>query len=162
MTVEYSDQQIRELEQIAAALRRDSLRMIYQRQAGHPGGSLSAADIMAALYFHVMRIDPQNPDWPDRDRFILSKGHASALLYSALARRGFFPAADLDHWGELTCHLQGHPDRLKTPGVDMTSGILGHGIAVGAGLALAAKRGREPRFTSICRKSPMKSRVMRK
>ena len=139
MTVEYSDQQIRELEQIAAALRRDSLRMIYQRQAGHPGGSLSAADIMAALYFHVMRIDPQNPDWPDRDRFILSKGHASALLYSALARRGFFPAADLDHWGELTCHLQGHPDRLKTPGVDMTSGILGHGIAVGAGLALAAQ-----------------------
>ncbi|MGA2368029.1 MAG: transketolase, partial [Dehalococcoidia bacterium] len=99
MTVEYSDQQIRELEQIAVALRRDSLRMIYQRQAGHPGGSLSAADIMAVLYFNTMRIDPQNPDWPDRDRFILSKGHASALLYSALARRGFFPAADLDHWG---------------------------------------------------------------
>ncbi|MGA9049618.1 MAG: transketolase [Dehalococcoidia bacterium] len=139
MTAEYSDQQIRELEQIAAALRRDSLRIIYQRQAGHPGGSLSAADIMAVLYFHVMRIDPQNPEWPDRDRFILSKGHASALLYSALARRGFFPASDLDHWGELTCHLQGHPDRLKTPGVDMTSGILGHGIAVGGGLALAAK-----------------------
>ncbi|MGA3085381.1 MAG: transketolase [Thermodesulfobacteriota bacterium] len=138
MTIEYSDQQIRELEQIAVALRRDSLRMIYQRQAGHPGGSLSAADIMAVLYFNTMRIDPQNPDWPDRDRFILSKGHASALLYSTLARRGFFPASDLDHWGELTCHLQGHPDRLKTPGVDMTSGILGHGIAVGAGLALAA------------------------
>ncbi len=138
MTIEYSDQQIRELEQIAVALRRDSLRMIYQRQAGHPGGSLSAADIMAVLYFNTMRIDPQNPNWPDRDRFILSKGHASALLYSTLARRGFFPASDLDHWGELTCHLQGHPDRLKTPGVDLTSGILGHGIAVGAGLALAA------------------------
>jgi transketolase len=136
---EYDNQKIRELEQTASALRQDSLKMIYQRQAGHPGGSLSSADIMAVLYFHIMKIDPQNPGWPDRDRFILSKGHASALLYSALARRGFFPAADLDHWGELACHLQGHPDRLKTPGVDMTSGILGHGIAVGAGLAAAAR-----------------------
>jgi transketolase len=136
---ERDSQQIEELEQIAASLRRDSLKMIYQRQAGHPGGSLSAADIMAVLYFHTLRIDPRNPNWPDRDRFILSKGHASALLYSALARRGFFNVSDLDHWGELSCHLQGHPDRLKTPGVDMTSGILGHGLAVGAGLAAAAK-----------------------
>ncbi len=135
----YNGSDIAELNKIANYLRRQSLTMIYQRQAGHPGGCLSAAEIMAVLYFHVLRIDPQRPAWEDRDRFILSKGHASALLYSALARRGFFPMADLDHWGELNCHLQGHPDRLKTPGVDMTSGILGHGIAIASGLALAAR-----------------------
>jgi transketolase len=129
-----------ELQEKARALRLDSIGMIYQRQAGHPGGSLSAADIMAALFFYKMRLDPERPDWPDRDRFILSKGHASALLYAALARRGFFPADDLKRWGELDCHLQGHPDRLKTPGVDMTSGLLGHGVAIGAGIALAARK----------------------
>jgi transketolase len=134
----YSDSDIYELKTVAGYLRRQSLTMIYRRQAGHPGGCLSAADIMAALYFRIMRIDPQRPGWEERDRFILSKGHASALLYSALAKRGFFPESDLEHWGELDCHLQGHPDRLKTPGVDMTSGILGHGIAIGCGLALAA------------------------
>ena len=135
----YPESLIIELEERARQLRLDSLRMIYERGAGHPGGSLSAADIMAALFFHKMRLDPQRPDWPERDRFILSKGHASATLYAALARRGFFPAEDLERWGELDCHLQGHPDRLKTPGVDMTSGILGHGVAISAGLALAAQ-----------------------
>lgn len=130
---------IQELEGIAARLRVDSLEMIHRRGAGHPGGSLSAAEIVAALYFHHLKIDPQRPDWEGRDRFILSKGHASALLYAALARRGYFPVEDLRGWGELDCHLQGHPDRLKTPGVDMTSGVLGHGMAVGAGLALAAR-----------------------
>ena len=128
-----------ELEERARQLRIDSIEMIYRRQAGHPGGSLSAAEIMAALYFYKMRIDPARPDWPDRDRLIMSKGHASAVLYAALARRGFFPVEDLAGWGDLTCHLQGHPDRLKTPGVDMTSGILGHGVAIGAGLALAGR-----------------------
>lgn len=134
----HSDALVSELEARARQLRIDSLRMIYQRQAGHPGGSLSAAEIVAALFFHHMRLDPQNPQWPARDRFILSKGHASAILYAALARRGYFPVEDLDRWGDLDCHLQGHPDCLKTPGVEMTSGILGHGLAVGAGLALAA------------------------
>jgi transketolase len=94
---------------------------------------------MAALFFHKLRLDPQRPDWPERDRFILSKGHASAILYAALARREFFPIEDLKAWGELTCHLQGHPDRLKTPGVEMTSGVLGHGVAIGAGLALMGR-----------------------
>ena len=135
----YDNTLIVDLKAQANYLRRHSLTMIYNRQAGHPGGCLSAADIVAALYFRVLRIDPQKPDWEDRDRFILSKGHASALLYSALARRGYFPQSDLQHWGELGCHLQGHPDRLKTPGVDMTSGILGHGIAIGLGLSLAAR-----------------------
>ena len=130
---------ILELEERAHQIRVDSIDMIYERQAGHPGGSLSCADILAALFFHKLRIDPEHPDWPDRDRFILSKGHASAALYSALSLRGFFPREDLGHWGEFTCHLQGHPDCHKTPGVDMTTGILGHGIAIGIGLALAAR-----------------------
>jgi transketolase len=128
-----------ELEARARQLRIDSLDMIHRRQAGHPGGSLSAAEIIAALFFCKMRLDPEQPDWPERDRFILSKGHAAAILYAALARRGFFPIEDLKRWGELDCHLQGHPDRLKTPGVEMTSGILGHGVAIGAGLALASR-----------------------
>lgn len=135
----HSESLILELEERARQLRLDSLDMIHRRNAGHPGGSLSAAEIVAALFFHQMRLDPQRPDWPERDRFILSKGHASAVLYAALARRGFFPLEDLKAWGELECHLQGHPDRLKTPGVDMTSGLLGHGVAIGAGLALAAR-----------------------
>jgi transketolase len=130
---------IMELEGIARQIRMDIVEMIHKRQSGHPGGSLSAADIMTALYFHHMRVDPSCPDWPERDRLILSKGHASALLYSALARRGYYPVEDLWDWGKLECHLQGHPDRLKTPGVEMTTGILGHGIAIGAGLALAAR-----------------------
>jgi transketolase len=123
----------------AARMRIDIVEMIGEAGSGHPGGSLSAAEIMAALFFHKLRLDPKNPDWPERDRFILSKGHASAILYVCLAKLGFFPESDLERWGDLDCHLQGHPDRLKTPGVDMTSGILGHGIAIGAGLALAAR-----------------------
>ncbi len=130
---------IQQLAEHARQLRLDSLDMIYRRQAGHPGGCLSAADIVAALFFHKLRLDPADPAWPERDRFLLSKGHASALLYAALARRSYFPPSDLEGWGELACHLQGHPDRLKTPGVDMNSGILGHGIAIGCGLALAAR-----------------------
>lgn len=139
MPYHHSEAQILWLEEMARQLRIDSIEMIYRRQAGHPGGSLSAAEIMTALLFYKMRIDPARPDWPERDRLIMSKGHASAVLYAALARRGYFPIEDLAHWGELACHLQGHPDRLKTPGVDMTSGLLGHGIAIGIGLALAAR-----------------------
>ncbi len=132
-------EKISELEELARQLRVDSLRLITRRGAGHPGGALSAAEIIAVLYFHHLRIDPVRPDWEERDRFILSKGHASAVLYPALTRRGFFPESELEHWGEVDCPHQGHPDRLKTPGVDMTSGLLGHGVAVGAGLALAAR-----------------------
>jgi transketolase len=135
----YPESLILELNERARELRLDSLEMIHRRGAGHPGGSLSIAEIMAALFFHKMRLDPQRLDWPERDRFILSKGHASAILYAALARREFFPIEDLKAWGELTCHLQGHPDRLKTPGVEMTSGVLGHGVAIGAGLALIGR-----------------------
>jgi len=130
---------ISELEEIARLLRVDSLQLIHRRGAGHPGGALSAAEIMAVLYFHILRVDPTDPNWEERDRFILSKGHASAVLYAALTRRGFFPASELERWGEVDCPHQGHPDRFKTPGVDMTSGLLGHGVAVGTGLALAAR-----------------------
>ena len=132
-------EEVSRLEEIARRLRMDSLRLIHRRGAGHPGGALSAAEIMAVLYFHTLRIDPSRPDWPERDRFILSKGHASAVLYSALSRRGYFAFSELDNWGEVDCPHQGHPDRLRTPGVDMTSGILGHGVAIGVGLALAAR-----------------------
>jgi len=137
--VHHSEKLIKKLNGIARQLRIDALEMIHRRQAGHPGGSLSSAEIVTACFFHHLRIDPERPDWEERDRFILSKGHASALLYAALARRGFFPMEDLQEWGKITCHLQGHPDRLKTPGVDMTTGVLGHGVAIGAGVCLAAR-----------------------
>ncbi|MBN1267330.1 MAG: transketolase [Anaerolineales bacterium] len=132
-------ERVTELQQIATRLRINSLKLIHNRGAGHPGGTLSAAEILTVLYFHTMNLHPADPNWKDRDRFILSKGHASAGLYLSLAQRGFFPASELENWGELTCPHQGHPDRQKTPGVDMTSGILGHGVAIGSGLALAAR-----------------------
>jgi transketolase len=135
---------IYELAEIARQIRLDVLTMVYRRQAGHPGGSFSCAEILAALYFHHLRIDPSCPDWPERDRFLLSKGHAAAALYAALARRGFFPVEDLEEWGQLGAHLQGHPDRLKTPGVDMSSGLLGHGLPIAVGLSLAQRT--RPRF----------------
>ena len=137
--VYHSDELVSSLTSKAADLRRTVIDMIYCAQSGHPGGSLSAADLVAALVFHKLRIDPANPQWPERDRFILSKGHAAPLLYAALALRGFFPLEELKTLRTLDSRLQGHPDRLKTPGVDMTAGALGHGLAVGAGLALTAR-----------------------
>lgn len=148
MTV-LTQEQITFLERMAQTLRADSLRFIHKRGSGHPGGALSAAEILSVLYFHEMHIDPKQPDLTERDRFILSKGHASAVLYAALTRRGFFDKAELENWGEVECPHQGHPDRLKTPGVDMTSGILGHGVAVGAGLALAARMKRSSSRTYV-------------
>lgn len=135
----HSEKLINELNEKAQQFRLDVLEMIHERGAGHPGGSLSAVEIITALFFHHLKIDANLPDWPERDRFILSKGHASPLLYSALARRGYFPVEELHTWGHLGSRLQGHPDRLKTPGVEMTTGVLGHGICIGAGLCLAAR-----------------------
>ncbi|MCG8501230.1 MAG: transketolase [Firmicutes bacterium] len=116
--------------------------MIYKANAGHPGGSLSAADIVTALYFHVMQIDPQNPNWEARDRFILSKGHACPVWYAALAEKGYFDMVHLNTLRKFHSILQGHPDMQKTTGIDMTSGSLGNGLSVGIGMALAAKRNR--------------------
>jgi len=128
-----------ELDAIANRLRRDVIKMTSAAGTGHPGGSLSAADMMAALYFHELRVDPARPEWPDRDRFIMSKGHACPVWYAALAERGYFPVSDL--WGlrHISSHLQGHPDMRKTLGVDMTAGPLGSGTAAGAGMALGAR-----------------------
>ena len=124
---------------IANRLRRHVIRMTYYAGSGHPAGSLSAADMMAVLYFHELRLDPARSDWPDRDRFILSKGHACPVWYAALAERGYFPVDDL--WGlrRADSHLQGHPDMRKTPGVDFTAGPLGSGLAAGVGMALGGR-----------------------
>jgi transketolase len=127
------------LEEMARKLRIEIIKMVYTAGSGHPGGSLSAADIVAALYFHVMRIDPGNPDWPDRDRFILSKGHACPVWYAALALRGFFPKEQLGTLRRVGSCLQGHPDMKKLPGLDMTTGSLGNGLSIGLGMALCGK-----------------------
>ncbi len=133
------DDTIRRLEEIARLIRIDIVTMIHKAGDGHPGAALSAADLITALYFHVLHIDPAHPNKKDRDRFILSKGHACPALYAALARRGYFPPADLVRLRTLDCHLQGHPDMNKTPGVDFTSGSLGNGIAIGLGMVLAGR-----------------------
>ena len=134
----YTKADVVRLENQAAILRQDILNMIHAAKAGHPGGSLSAIDMITALYFHVLRIDPANPDWADRDRFILSKGHACPALYAALARRGFFDPAILPTLRQYGSILQGHPDMNKVPGLDMTAGSLGNGLSVGVGMALSA------------------------
>ena len=130
---------IEELEAMAVTIRCDIIKMITAAQAGHPGGSLSAADIVTALYFRIMRIDPRNPDWSDRDRFILSKGHACPVWYAALAERGYFDTSHLTTLRQLDSILQGHADMIKTPGVDMTVGSLGQGLSAGIGMALSGK-----------------------
>ncbi len=135
----YDGRQVQELLRIALRIRQESIRMICAAGSGHPGGSLSEADILAALYFSVLRIDPNNPKWPDRDRFILSKGHACAGLYAALALRGYFPMEELQTFRKINSMLQGHPDMLKTPGIEMTAGPLGNGLSAGAGMALGAR-----------------------
>ncbi|MGD1987650.1 MAG: transketolase [Desulfobacterales bacterium] len=130
---------VEELKKMAVIIRCDIIDMICTAAAGHPGGSLSAADVVTALYFRVMRIDPENPDWPDRDRFILSKGHACPVWYAALAERGYFDKSHLKTLRQMGSILQGHPDMLKTPGIDMTAGSLGHGLPAGLGMALSGK-----------------------
>lgn len=139
MEVRHQPMSVEALQAMAATIRCDIIEMIATAEAGHPGGSLSAADIVTALYFRVMRIDPDRPDWPDRDRFILSKGHACPVWYACLAERGYFDKVHLDTLRRLNSLLQGHPDMRKTPGIDMTAGSLGHGLSAGLGMALSAK-----------------------
>ena len=131
--------EINKLDAIAKTLRKDIVTMIYKAGDGHPAPSLSVVDIVTALYFYIMRIDPSRPNWPERDRLILSKGHACPAMYAALARKGYFPLNELPRLRSLNSKLQGHPDMNKTPGVDFTSGSLGNGISVGLGMALAGK-----------------------
>lgn len=130
---------VRELEQTARDLRVEILKMLNTAQSGHTGGSLSAADVLAVLYFHKMRHDPSNPSWEERDRFVLSKGHAAPALYAALATSGYFSRDDLKSLRRLGSHLQGHPDMNKTPGVEVCTGSLGQGLSQAVGLALAAR-----------------------
>ena len=136
------DEAVDKLAERAATIRVRILQMINSAPTdhpGHPGGSLSAADIIAVLYFGVMNIDPEKPDWPDRDRFVLSKGHGVPVVYAALAERGYFPRSKLATLRQPGSILQGHPDMRKTPGLDMSTGSLGQGLSVAAGMAIAGK-----------------------
>jgi len=127
------------LKEKSREVRKNIIEMIYIAQSGHPGGALSAADIMTALYFDILNIDPQNPRWAERDRVVLSKGHACPVWYSCLAMRGYFPMKELKTLRKFESILQGHPDMVKTPGVDITTGSLGQGLSLGVGMALEGK-----------------------
>jgi len=129
----------KELQKTANEVRKGILTAVHGAKAGHPGGSLSAADIFTYLYFAEMRVDPKNPKDPDRDRFVLSKGHTAPGLYSVLANKGYFPVDDLPTLRHLGSYLQGHPDMKHIPGVDMSSGSLGQGLSAACGMALAGK-----------------------
>lgn len=132
-------QRICELSIIANKVRKNALTAVYSAKSGHPGGSLSIAEILTLLYFEVMNIDPKNPKNPDRDRFVLSKGHTAPALYSTLALRGYFPIEDIKTFRRIDSYLQGHPDMKGVPGVDMSTGSLGQGISAAGGMALSAK-----------------------
>jgi len=136
--MQYTQSQIKELENRAKQIRRLIIQMLAKAGSGHPGGSLSSADLITALYFTVLKHNPQKPDWPDRDRFHLSKGHCCPLWYAVLAESGYFPIEQLWSLRQLGSVLQGHPDR-RTPGVDVASGSLGQGLSVAIGMSLAAK-----------------------
>lgn len=130
---------VAELQKTANEIRKGIIKATHAAKSGHPGGSLSSADMFAYLYFEEMNIDPENPKMEDRDRFVLSKGHVAPGLYSTLAERGFFPKEDLLTLRHIDSYLQGHPDMKKIPGVDMSSGSLGQGISAAVGMAVAAK-----------------------
>ncbi|MED4225334.1 transketolase [Neobacillus cucumis] len=131
---------IEELKQKAIEMRKTALTMIHKAQSGHPGGSLSAADVVTALYFKEMNIDPNNPQWEDRDRFVLSKGHVCPIQYSALALRGYVPYDTIYTLRQYGSPFQGHPDMKKCPGIDISTGSLGQGLSCAVGMALGGKR----------------------
>ena len=135
----HTPEMIADLSRRAWEYRAQVLRMVYGSNSGHIGGAFSAAEYLTALYFHQLRLDPANPGWEDRDRLILSKGHGCAMLYTVLAHRGYFPVEELATFRLLNSRLQGHPEPRKTPGIEVPAGPLGHGVAIGAGMALAAR-----------------------
>ncbi len=139
MAISETKPSIEELKEISRNTRKLILESLAEAKSGHPGGSLSAVELVVALYYSVMNHDPKNPSWPDRDRFILSKGHAAPLLYAVLAQLGYFPIEQLKTLRKINSMLQGHPDSRKTPGVEMCAGSEGIGLSVGVGEALAAK-----------------------
>ena len=128
-----------ELEKMANEIRKDIVTAVHSAKSGHPGGSLSSADIFTYLYFEEINVDPANPKWEDRDRFVLSKGHVAPGLYSTLAEKGYFPKEDLKTLRHTGSYLQGHPDMKHIPGIDMSSGSLGQGVSVAVGMAAAGK-----------------------
>lgn len=131
--------QVEQLQKMAKMVRKEIIEQVYKAQSGHPGGSLSIADILTVLYFNELNIDPKNPKWDNRDRVVLSKGHCSPALYSCLANRGFFEIKELEEFRSIEGKLQGHPDMNKVVGVDMTTGSLGQGLSAANGMAIAAK-----------------------
>lgn len=131
-----SVEELARLRETALAIRRDIIRMTYTAASGHPGGSLSVTDLVTALVFHDLKLDPKRPDWPERDRLVLSKGHAAPALYAALAHRGYFPTSELLTLRQLGSRLQGHVDRSKLPGIEASTGCLGQGIGMAVGFAL--------------------------
>ncbi len=137
-----------DLEVMAYKLRTHALEMVWRRRYGHIGGCFSLAEILSCLYFYFLHIDPKRPDWEERDRLILSKGHAAPIYYAALAERGYFPVEELDSFATGGSYLEGHPD-IRTPGVDMSSGSLGMGLSVGIGTALGAKLMGKAFFTYV-------------
>lgn len=139
MSNKLTSEQVSKLEGYAKAIRSHIVSMVTEAQSGHPGGSLSAADILATLYFAEMNVNPEDPGQADRDRFVLSKGHAAPVLYATLAERGFFPKEELLTLRKINSRLQGHPSMKNLPGVDMSTGSLGQGLSVAAGMALAAR-----------------------
>ena len=138
-----------ELKEIARNIRMTVIEAVHAAGSGHPGGSLSAADIMTVLYFDEMNIDPKNPQMDERDRFVLSKGHAAPVLYAAFVERGFFPKEDVLTLRKLGSKFQGHPSRDKVPGVEMSTGSLGQGISVAVGMAIADKLDKKERRVNI-------------
>ena len=138
-TQKLSPEEIKRLQQISKRIRCSILTMVKDAEVGHIGGSLSVTDILVALYFKVLNINPDNPDWKDRDRLILSKGHGATAIYSTLAERGYFEAKDLKTFGTLGSKFQVHPDKIKVPGIEASTGALGQGLSVAAGMALAAR-----------------------
>ena len=146
---EDSMNRVRMLEGKANLIRKHAISMIHRAGSGHPGGSLSAADILATLYFDIMRHDPERPDWPDRDRLVLSKGHAAPALYAALAEAGYFPVDELLTLRQLGSRLQGHPSMRHLPGVDMSTGSLGQGLSAAVGMALGGKLDRKDHYVYV-------------
>ena len=134
------EEKISELQERAKQMRKAALTMIYEAQSGHPGGALSCADLVAALYFSEMKLDPRDPRWPDRDRFVLSKGHVCPIQYAALGLKGFFPENVLHTLRQEGSMLQGHPSMNKCPGIDISTGSLGQGASCAVGMAIAGKR----------------------
>ncbi|MCJ7471820.1 MAG: transketolase [Actinobacteria bacterium] len=135
----HKEEELKRLKEISNKIRCSIVTMVKDASVGHIGGSLSVTDILVALYFKVLNIDPKNPDWENRDRLVLSKGHGATAIYSVLAERGFFPAKELETFGIIDSKFQVHPDKTKVPGIEASTGALGQGLSVAAGMALAAR-----------------------